>query len=1006
MTLTKDYQSYHAWVESERKKHRGVRFNEAAGIEDAFIIPLTTLRAYWDLDRVQHFLSPDLTPKVSADTITNDYLRIFATLVYISSNQHSRIQYLVNFVTKSQDDHHFPFREPESLSGIFSDPVDGQRVKRDFYQNQFCFNHEKLADGARRKLNNAQLANEDILPLHFIRDLNPRFQSPVGPKLKLFEVTPMSGFQDDKKKVVAKIFPRDELEFTFASEIAAYNTLNRDYTAVGSECFLEHHGSFCQNGTGVILLEYADQGSLYEFVEKNGPPHTQIEMINMWKGMIDILRGLAHIHNSAETDPHTMRGVHQDIQLSNIFAFQQTGSDTETPSHYKFKFKIGDFGLSSFQLQADVKKGGMLDNGRTNKYGAPELMTWSSSLDHLSRAVTASVDIWSVGCVLFEMVVWSVCGTRGLEEFHADRLEETRTEAPDCLGSFHNGKTRLQAVDNMAGKLYPRLRAYDSLTMKLCEWICNELLVPKPNDRLNAYQAVSRMEKMIAVAAAIQYPPSPNGYGTPPRQALSTQRPSFGSSYQSFQSFNASPLSQEEYSSRLGSAAQSPGQQFITVLDSSFSHEPSMSESPYRGLGMHRDPQSSSPIAPIARNSTNYIKTGDQSPPSLVGKVNTWHTERNSPAHQPSSTTHGGMQGKFGLDGGNPFSTRGQTSNYRYSTPHIPEEPTSLVTSGSGSQLAIADMEAQDTLQRQSTSIRTTKVGQSGRDATRESRIIVPNRPRPATEMKGFTIAQLLSILKKNQGLPNELRDIPDILKQRDQVFLVDNSVGMIGHWEDVKNTILVLGSIVAPVDPDGVELRFTSKPTERTQKKNINELILEFNKNVPSAENQCMMGRALSILIDDLVPPSSDKPIGSSLRLRDRLKFSKAKKTGISIYILTDAVWGGYDLREHQEEEFVSLGGVDDIVKTLIRRLQKRGENSKQITIQFIRFGHNKISKRRLRHMDNNIKAEAGWDIVDRRYHGRGVRAMLVGAMNERDDLQSDDSDDEDYAASEYKGS
>jgi len=265
--------------------------------------------------------------------------------------------------------------------------------------------------------------------------------------------------------------------------------------------FLNYYGSFIQNGTGVILLEYADRGSLLEFFRQGDIPYTRDEMLGLWNSLNNLLRGLAVLHNLNERQTEgCFRGVHQDLKPSNIFVFSEGDSH-----HYRFRFKIGDFGLSSFELYKAVKgnDGRMPDNKSTKLYGAPELMSWDRHLDHLDNGVNADVDMWSIGCVLFDSIVWCVCGQRGLKEFFADRKLETSNlgSYEGCHGSFHNGIHTLKAVQMMADKLRERRRSFDTLTQPLCELLCNELLISNHSGRLTATQAVYRLQKVIEKAA-------------------------------------------------------------------------------------------------------------------------------------------------------------------------------------------------------------------------------------------------------------------------------------------------------------------------------------------------------------------------------------------------------------------------------------------------------------------------------------------------------------------------
>ena len=238
------------------------------------------------------------------------------------------------------------------------------------------------------------------------------------------------------------------------------------------------------------------------------------------------------------------------------------------------------------------------------------------------------------------------------------------------------------------------------------------------------------------------------------------------------------------------------------------------------------------------------------------------------------------------------------------------------------------------------------------------------------------------------------------------QVFLIDDSQSMLRHWVDVTQTVEAIGYVVKDVDPDGMELRFTSQPTEPHKCKNSKELLEKLSLHKPRDGTECMMENSLSCLIDHLVPPSSSptKPKSAirTLGLSFLNRSSNANKTGISVYVLTNAIWtasthSGMAVGEGSGSgSKVNTCGVDKTIHTLVERLRAGKHSRGFATLQFIRFGHDKLGKQRLRHLDNDIKEAKEWDIVDRRYYGRSVRPILIGALNE-ESYPSDDSEDED---------
>lgn len=209
---------------------------------------------------------------------------------------------------------------------------------------------------------------------------------------------------------------------------------------------------------------------------------------------------------------------------------------------------------------------------------------------------------------------------------------------------------------------------------------------------------------------------------------------------------------------------------------------------------------------------------------------------------------------------------------------------------------------------------------------------------------------------------------------------------------KSVSDTVAGLASVVKSVDPDGMELRFTSKPRTPYKGKRVADLLRIIASHRPP-EGDCLMETALNILMDSLVP-SQEKGLG--LRQMVNRATRSTPKAGINVYILTNGVWSGGRSNIAAAQEPPAVFGVDESVKTVVQRLQKARKNRSYLSLQFIRFGCDAAGKARLRYLDDKMKEIVGWDIIDRRRWDGPVRPMLIGALSEREDATGPDSDDE----------
>lgn len=270
---------------------------------------------------------------------------------------------------------------------------------------------------------------------------------------------------------------------------------------VYEEQFLRYYGSFKKGEKAFIMLEYADQGSLLDFFNRNELPLERHELCGLWWSLSNLLFGLEHIHG-LEQDPRnsgygTIRCVHQDLKPGNIFVFRK-GDSTD----YRYQFKIGDFGMSSVALVKTMNKSARNPaEPSTKMYGAPELTTRYAALEDIDYGTLWEMDIWSFGCVLFECLVWMTCGSRGLSAFFRMRQNETdadpRHKSQGYSGCFHNGTARVQAVAGMMRLVMERRRLFDDLSEPIGDLILNNMLIPSSKRRLDARTLLPRFEKIL-----------------------------------------------------------------------------------------------------------------------------------------------------------------------------------------------------------------------------------------------------------------------------------------------------------------------------------------------------------------------------------------------------------------------------------------------------------------------------------------------------------------------------
>lgn len=101
----------------------------------------------------------------------------------------------------------------------------------------------------------------------------------------------------------------------------------------------------------------------------------------------------------------TQNCIHGDLKPENILMFSQSGSNAI--------LQIADLGLAAFHIEAhtNMRVASGVGSG-TSRYKPPEMETMSPTVSR-GRAY----DIWSMGCILLEFLVWLTSGYDGLRKF-------------------------------------------------------------------------------------------------------------------------------------------------------------------------------------------------------------------------------------------------------------------------------------------------------------------------------------------------------------------------------------------------------------------------------------------------------------------------------------------------------------------------------------------------------------------------------------------------------------
>lgn len=281
-------------------------------------------------------------------------------------------------------------------------------------------------------------------------------------------------------------------------------------------------------------------------------------------------------------------------------------------------------------------------------------------------------------------------------------------------------------------------------------------------------------------------------------------------------------------------------------------------------------------------------------------------------------------------------------------------------------------------------------------------------------------------------------RSLP--LTQHSQVILIDDHPSMYMHRQDLRMTCEALATIVKPVDRDGIDVRFASRPSERDGHtiKNATNMLTVFNENFDTNNtgHHSLMADAISCILQGIHDKS--RPVQgersstrrstvnhrqitrrslaslavSSIGLGPSLTFgplypvssasSSSRPSGTTVYILTDGVWG----REEQQPDDATLG-VAKHIQDFILKQQEWGFARNSVVIQLINVGNDPVGTQRMVYLDDHLwsdysPAHAGgggmrnarWDIVDTKLFTAPLWSILVGAIDKAEDERPPSAD------------
>ncbi|KAF2998074.1 hypothetical protein E8E14_001380 [Neopestalotiopsis sp. 37M] len=420
---------------------------------EAYYITASKLREYWSRERVSSLLN-DFGQGEGLDfgTFSKDYLRLFSTLMYI--NEPEQFHW---FVRRSINDSQLPYERKDgphshtmrSLFDLFeenqwmfcplefdiprmsSETVHPRTVLPVTYQEMLSSLGQGENDGicSRVRINkdcNISMPNNTFV--FKVYDLSDTYQ---------LEAT---GLRDDVPQHHSRV--RRSGRESWSYEIKAFEALRR---RGGSEYIIQYYGSFSQGTKGIIILEDTSGMPLVDFLRQVPPPNNPVDILQLWEGLFDLMKGLERVHNLPEAQQAPLWCSLDMLSFSNsyqcwpskpmIMVFVST-----TGRRQRFFFKLAYVGLSTtcWKCQeSQIQLSANLGASTTRPDILPQRRQY---------------DIWALGCVFIEFLVWLTVGEHAasVHEAYWSLCNSTPVlQIPDStkLASLHEALTTHRNTD-------------------------------------------------------------------------------------------------------------------------------------------------------------------------------------------------------------------------------------------------------------------------------------------------------------------------------------------------------------------------------------------------------------------------------------------------------------------------------------------------------------------------------------------------------------------------------
>jgi serine/threonine protein kinase len=159
-----------------------------------------------------------------------------------------------------------------------------------------------------------------------------------------------------------------------------------------------------------VMFEWADGGNLNNLWKEMSNPVLDASLI---KWVIKQLHGLAGALAAAHNMPNGGSYRHGDLKPANILWYR--GASTYESWGM---LKIGDWGEAKIHKEVTALRHNTTAKTSTRRYEPPETGVQLSKPKETKHARSRLYDIWGIGCITLEFIIWLLYGQDGLSYFN------------------------------------------------------------------------------------------------------------------------------------------------------------------------------------------------------------------------------------------------------------------------------------------------------------------------------------------------------------------------------------------------------------------------------------------------------------------------------------------------------------------------------------------------------------------------------------------------------------